>query len=166
VTRAGSAVGPLVVHRLHAYRSGAGMTMPRQTSGSGRCNSSVGLKARSRVVGCPQAVARGHREADAGRAGADHRRGRCRDRRVPRGALGHRVAPDRGAEGSDAGCGVSAYHYFYGEPMDTEASTAAWQKWLTDLFPAPNPAPTLPDSLPDSAVALAFVVRRVRRRTP
>jgi hypothetical protein len=74
----------------------------------------------------------------------------------------HRI----GAEGSDAGCGVSAYHYFYGEPMDTEASTAAWQKWLTDLFPAPNPAPTLPDSLPDSAVALAFVVRRVRRRTP
>ena len=27
---------------------------------------------------------------------ADHRRGRCRERRVPRDALGHRVAPDRG----------------------------------------------------------------------
>jgi hypothetical protein len=75
--------------------------------------------------------AREHRDADAGRAGADHRRGRCRDPRVPRGAL-------------DASCGASAYHYFYGEPMDTEASTAAWQKRLTDLFPAPEPGPNSP----------------------
>jgi hypothetical protein len=49
----------------------------------------------------------------------------------------HRI----GAEG-DAGCGLSAYHYFYGGPVDTEASTAVWQKWLTDLFPAPVPAST------------------------
>jgi uncharacterized protein YndB with AHSA1/START domain len=41
-----------------------------------------------------------------------------------------------GAEG-DAGCGVSAYHYFYGEPVDTEALTAHWQAWLTRLFPQP-----------------------------
>lgn len=52
----------------------------------------------------------------------------------------HRI----GAEGSDAGCGVSAYHYFYGEPVNREASTAAWQKWLTDLFPAPEPGPNSP----------------------
>jgi len=45
----------------------------------------------------------------------------------------HRI----GAEG-DAGCGISAYHYFYGDPVDTEALTAAWQKWLTDLFPTPT----------------------------
>jgi uncharacterized protein YndB with AHSA1/START domain len=44
----------------------------------------------------------------------------------------HRI----GAEG-DAGCGVSAYHYFYGEPVDDEAITAAWQEWLTRLFPVP-----------------------------
>jgi hypothetical protein len=49
----------------------------------------------------------------------------------------HRI----GAEG-DAGCGLSAYHYFYGDPVDTEASTAVWQKWLTNLFPAPVPAST------------------------
>lgn len=42
----------------------------------------------------------------------------------------HRI----GAEGS-AGCGVSAYHYFYGEPVDAEALTADWQKWLSTLFP-------------------------------
>lgn len=42
----------------------------------------------------------------------------------------HRI----GAEG-DAGCGVSAYHYFYGEPVDEEAITAAWQSWLAALFP-------------------------------
>lgn len=44
----------------------------------------------------------------------------------------HRI----GAEG-DAGCGVSAYHYCYGEPVDDEKLTAAWQEWLTLLFPAP-----------------------------
>ena len=27
-------------------------------------------------------------------------------------------------------------------PVDTEASTAVWQMWLTDLFPAPVPAST------------------------
>ncbi|MFC4942616.1 SRPBCC family protein [Pseudonocardia sp. GCM10023141] len=42
----------------------------------------------------------------------------------------HRI----GAEG-DAGCGVSAYHYFYGEPVDVDALTAAWQGWLERLFP-------------------------------
>jgi uncharacterized protein YndB with AHSA1/START domain len=47
----------------------------------------------------------------------------------------HRI----GAEG-DAGCGVSAYHYFYDEPVDDEAITAAWQEWLTTLFPAPEGA--------------------------
>lgn len=44
----------------------------------------------------------------------------------------HRI----GAEG-DAGCGVSAYHYFYGDGVDAAALTAAWQRWLTELFPAP-----------------------------
>lgn len=44
----------------------------------------------------------------------------------------HRI----GAEG-DGGCGVSAYHYFYGEPVDEVAITAAWQSWLTALFPPP-----------------------------
>jgi uncharacterized protein YndB with AHSA1/START domain len=43
----------------------------------------------------------------------------------------HRI----GAEG-DAGCGVSAYHYFYGDPVDTETLTKAWQAWLTGLFEA------------------------------
>jgi uncharacterized protein YndB with AHSA1/START domain len=47
----------------------------------------------------------------------------------------HRI----GAEG-DAGCGVSAYHYFYGEPVDDGAITAAWQAWLTGLFPVPEGA--------------------------
>jgi uncharacterized protein YndB with AHSA1/START domain len=42
----------------------------------------------------------------------------------------HRI----GAEG-DAGCGISAYHYFYGDPVDTETLTKAWDAWLTDLFP-------------------------------
>lgn len=41
-----------------------------------------------------------------------------------------------GVEGED-GCGVSAYHYFYGEPVDADAITAAWQEWLTRHFPAP-----------------------------
>jgi hypothetical protein len=44
----------------------------------------------------------------------------------------HRI----GAEG-DAGCGLSAYHYFYGAPVYTGASAAVWQKRLTDLFPPP-----------------------------
>ncbi|MDN5861741.1 MAG: SRPBCC domain-containing protein, partial [Pseudonocardia sp.] len=44
----------------------------------------------------------------------------------------HRI----GAEGS-AGCGVSAYHYFFGEPIDRDAGTAAWQGWLEGLFPQP-----------------------------
>jgi uncharacterized protein YndB with AHSA1/START domain len=39
-----------------------------------------------------------------------------------------------GAEG-DAGCGISAYHYFYGEPVDTAALTKAWDAWLVELFP-------------------------------
>jgi len=48
----------------------------------------------------------------------------------------HRI----GAEGEN-GCGLSAYHYFYGEPVDAAAITAAWQRWLTELFPAPAGAP-------------------------
>lgn len=44
----------------------------------------------------------------------------------------HRI----GAEG-DTGCGVSAYHYFFGEPIDRDAVTAAWQGWLNGLFPQP-----------------------------
>lgn len=42
----------------------------------------------------------------------------------------HRI----GAEG-DAGCGVSAYHYFFGAPVDRDAVTTAWQGWLNGLFP-------------------------------
>jgi uncharacterized protein YndB with AHSA1/START domain len=38
-----------------------------------------------------------------------------------------------GAEGDD-GCGVSAYHYFYDEPVDTETLTKAWDAWLAGLF--------------------------------
>jgi uncharacterized protein YndB with AHSA1/START domain len=45
----------------------------------------------------------------------------------------HRI----GAEG-DAGCGVSAYHYYYGRQVDTDALTAQWQGWLEGLFPALN----------------------------
>jgi uncharacterized protein YndB with AHSA1/START domain len=45
----------------------------------------------------------------------------------------HRI----GAEGED-GCGVSAYHYVYGRPVDTGALTADWQKWLSVLFPEPS----------------------------
>ncbi|MGQ0574441.1 MAG: SRPBCC family protein [Pseudonocardia sp.] len=41
-----------------------------------------------------------------------------------------------GAEG-DAGCGVSAYHYLYGAPVDEKHLTTAWQTWLDDLFPTP-----------------------------
>lgn len=44
----------------------------------------------------------------------------------------HRI----GAEGN-AGCGISAYHYFYGDPVDTDSLTAAWQSWLESLVPAP-----------------------------
>ena len=47
----------------------------------------------------------------------------------------HRI----GAEG-EAGCGVSAYHYFYGDPVDTDALTTAWQDWLTAHASAPSPA--------------------------
>jgi uncharacterized protein YndB with AHSA1/START domain len=43
----------------------------------------------------------------------------------------HRI----GAEG-EAGCGVSAYHYFYGDPVDADALTADWQGWLNRLFPS------------------------------
>jgi uncharacterized protein YndB with AHSA1/START domain len=43
----------------------------------------------------------------------------------------HRI----GAEG-EAGCGVSAYHYFYGVDVDETALTEAWQSWLTRLFPS------------------------------
>jgi uncharacterized protein YndB with AHSA1/START domain len=42
----------------------------------------------------------------------------------------HRI----GAEGED-GCGVSAYHYVYGRPVDTDALTADWQRWLSAVFP-------------------------------
>ncbi|MGE3285906.1 MAG: SRPBCC domain-containing protein [Pseudonocardia sp.] len=44
-----------------------------------------------------------------------------------------------GAEGGDAGCGVSAYHYLFGADRDDAAEkslTAAWQAWLDGLFPA------------------------------
>lgn len=44
----------------------------------------------------------------------------------------HRI----GAEGED-GCGVSAYHYVYGRPIDAAALTADWQGWLSKLFPQP-----------------------------
>jgi uncharacterized protein YndB with AHSA1/START domain len=44
----------------------------------------------------------------------------------------HRI----GAEGED-GCGVSAYHYVYGRPIDADALTADWQAWLSRLFPPP-----------------------------
>jgi hypothetical protein len=47
----------------------------------------------------------------------------------------HRI----GAEG-EAGCGISAYHYFYGDPVDTNALTAAWQSWLTAHALAAPPA--------------------------
>jgi len=47
----------------------------------------------------------------------------------------HRI----GAEG-EAGCGISAYHYFYGDPVDTQALTTAWQSWLTAHAPAAQPA--------------------------
>ena len=47
----------------------------------------------------------------------------------------HRI----GAEG-EAGCGLSAFHYFYGDPVDTDALTTAWQDWLTAHASAPSPA--------------------------
>lgn len=47
----------------------------------------------------------------------------------------HRI----GAEG-EQGCGLSAYHYFFGEPVDADAITASWQGWLEGLFPATEPA--------------------------
>jgi hypothetical protein len=40
----------------------------------------------------------------------------------------HRI----GAEGQD-GCGLSAYHYVYGRPVDTAALTADWQRWLEKI---------------------------------
>ena len=40
----------------------------------------------------------------------------------------HRI----GAEGGD-GCGVSAYHYVYGRPVDTDALTSDWQHWLEKI---------------------------------
>lgn len=46
----------------------------------------------------------------------------------------HRI----GAEG-EAGCGVSAYHYFYGDPVDVKELTAAWQRWLVEHFPPAEP---------------------------
>jgi hypothetical protein len=42
-----------------------------------------------------------------------------------------------GAEGSD-GCGISAYHYFYGDPADAATRTGEWQGWLLTLFPTPD----------------------------
>jgi uncharacterized protein YndB with AHSA1/START domain len=44
----------------------------------------------------------------------------------------HRI----GAEGED-GCGVSAYHYVYGRPIDGAALAADWQAWISKLFPQP-----------------------------
>lgn len=41
-----------------------------------------------------------------------------------------------GVEG-DTGCGVSAYHYFYGEPVDTAALATAWDAWLAEHVPPP-----------------------------
>ncbi|MEJ3653816.1 SRPBCC domain-containing protein [Actinomycetes bacterium KLBMP 9759] len=43
----------------------------------------------------------------------------------------HRI----GAEG-ERGCGVSAYHYFYGDPVDVDALGDAWQAWLVERFPS------------------------------
>lgn len=40
-----------------------------------------------------------------------------------------------GAEGED-GCGVSAYHYFYGSG-ESSVEQDGWHAWLTGLFPAP-----------------------------
>ena len=52
----------------------------------------------------------------------------------------HRI----GAEGH-AGCGLSAYHYFYGGPVDTEASTAVWRSGSPISSPLPYPLPPLSD---------------------
>ena len=40
----------------------------------------------------------------------------------------HRI----GVEGED-GCGVSAYHYVYGRPVDAAALTADWQRWIEEI---------------------------------
>jgi uncharacterized protein YndB with AHSA1/START domain len=40
----------------------------------------------------------------------------------------HRI----GVEGED-GCGVSAYHYVYGSPVDAAALTADWQRWIDKI---------------------------------
>jgi uncharacterized protein YndB with AHSA1/START domain len=45
----------------------------------------------------------------------------------------HRI----GAEGGD-GCGVSAYHYVYGRPVDTGALTSDWQHWLEKIIEKGN----------------------------
>lgn len=45
-----------------------------------------------------------------------------------------------GAEGSIAGCGVSAYHYLFAQQVDRAAEQAAWQRWMEELFPAPQHA--------------------------
>ena len=77
------------------------------------------------------------RDAAPRRAAADHRggrRGHATSSSGVRSASGlHRI----GAEG-EAGCGVSAFHYFYGDPVDTDALTTAWQTWL--IRPLPRPA--------------------------
>lgn len=49
----------------------------------------------------------------------------------------HRI----GAEG-DAGCGVSAYHYFYGVDVDGAVLTADWQAWINRHFPIAAPVGT------------------------
>jgi uncharacterized protein YndB with AHSA1/START domain len=41
----------------------------------------------------------------------------------------HRI----GVEGEN-GCGVSAYHYVYGRPVDAAALTAEWQHWLEKII--------------------------------
>lgn len=46
----------------------------------------------------------------------------------------HRI----GAEGLGGACEVSAYHYFYDRPVDAAALSAAWQAWLSTLFPRPD----------------------------
>jgi uncharacterized protein YndB with AHSA1/START domain len=40
----------------------------------------------------------------------------------------HRI----GVEG-EKGCGVSAYHYVYGRPVDADALTSDWQHWLEKI---------------------------------
>jgi hypothetical protein len=49
----------------------------------------------------------------------------------------HSSAANAADERQRGGC-VSAYHYFYGRPVDVAALTAQWQGWLEDLFPTKN----------------------------